>query len=330
MEIVNLLFIQGLASIFSICAVANDGPLCYSCDRIPRQRDCNTIVQCGPHEKCYGEHYVTSGGVQMFRSGCKDSSSCSQKKRSDFTLCKSCCSGNYCNIQTCDVPIKLGKRCLACDDVIDPHMCTRDILCDDDQICYTEEIYNANKEKRYRLGCAEKTSCGYVVAPQVGRRHVLTQSDSRVTSSYCGQCCDTAQNCNRELCRTGALGYDLILPPPLQYCYDYDTSQCSSLIGADPLSCDDRTVRFLICPRSCGVCSGAGGIPGIQTTTAVLPSTTAPPSGQCPSTFELQRCQVIDCAIGVCTDSRLRPLCHAYCSGSCLPVDCSNTKFANT
>ncbi|XP_033725824.1 uncharacterized protein LOC117315646 [Pecten maximus] len=272
MEIANLVYIQGWTSLFVVYVAAQNGPLCYNCDRIPKQRDCNTIVQCGPNEICYGEHYVTSGAIQMFRSGCRDAAHCSRrKKKSDLTLCKSCCTGDYCNLQTCDIPIKLGKRCLACDDVIDPQMCTRDIQCDDDQMCYAEEIYNANKEKRYRLGCAAKTSCGYLGVPQIGRRHVMTKSQSRATSSYCGQCCDTGHNCNRDLCRKDSIGYDLLIPPPLQNCFDYDSSRCSSLLGSDPTVCNDRTVRFLMCPRSCGVCLGAGGIPGFPTTIAVPP-----------------------------------------------------------
>ncbi|OWF47849.1 uncharacterized protein LOC110453858 [Mizuhopecten yessoensis] len=331
MDITVIYYYQAWASIFIAFVAAQSGPLCYNCDRLPKQRDCNTIVQCGPNERCYGEHYVTSGAVQMFRSGCKDTAHCSRKKKkSESTLCTSCCTRDYCNIQLCDRPIQLGKRCLACDDVIDPRMCTRDIQCDADQMCYAEEIYNVNKEKRYRLGCAPKLSCGYFGAPQIGRRHVTGSSHSRATTSYCGQCCDTGKNCNRDLCRTGAVGYDLLMPPPLQNCFDYDSSYCAGLIASDPLACNERTVRYLMCPRSCSVCSGAGGIPGNQATTAVQPKTTATPSGQCPPKFELQRCQVIDCAIGLCADPILRPLCPEYCSGLCIAVDCSNTKFANT
>ncbi|XP_060073448.1 uncharacterized protein LOC132553236 [Ylistrum balloti] len=333
MEISVITYIQGWASILIVAA--QNGPLCYNCDRLPKQRDCNTIVQCGPNESCYGEHYLVSGAIQVFRSGC--TAHCSgKKKKSDITLCKSCfqkaaksesrdqaVDSVKCDVERaarfCNVT-ELGKRCLACDDVIDPVMCTRDIQCDGDQMCYTEEIYNVNKEKRYRLGCAPKSSCGYLNTLQVGRRYVTSKSQSRATSSYCGQCCDTGRNCNRDLCRRDAVGYDLLFPPPLQNCFDYDSSQCASLKASDPLACNDRTVRYLMCPRSCGVCS----------ITTVKPSTTVTPTGQCPPKFELQRCQVIDCGIGLCANPVLRPLCADYCSGSCLAIDCSNTKFANT
>ncbi|XP_061180614.1 uncharacterized protein LOC133189228 [Saccostrea echinata] len=270
------------------------GPLCYSCLHVAHQRDCTRIVQCGPHEKCYGRRFITPDGLVYFSSGCESIAGCGARRsipqdksntllkavragNGDIQACDQCCDGDYCNLQLCDNPIQLKQRCLFCDDVIHPEDCNLSLQCDEDQICYTEHIY-VNDEKRFRMGCAPKSGC-IVATPSgppvsvVGKRNNELPFLDRYRKAlptdrkYCAKCC-TGPNCNRDLCTSRQVinQYQLVAPPPLVLCQDYDETSCrSGLVDAN--FCQDLVNKRLFCPRTCNTCSG-GGIP-LPVTTAI-------------------------------------------------------------
>ncbi|XP_060073447.1 uncharacterized protein LOC132553235 [Ylistrum balloti] len=243
------------------------GPLCYECDHMPHQRDCGKVVRCGSHESCYGMKYVTTDSIVFFRSGCKDTGLCGVGKRDDRTLCSQCCTGDFCNIQTCDQQITLQHRCFACEFVLNPTDCDLSKQCDVDEICYTEEVYNVNLEKRFRLGCAQISRCRSPPVLAVGKRgEDVSSRQTRVsslplTTSYCAKCC-SGENCNRDLCDGTDSGTDLIVPPALLLCFDYDEDGCRDLIGDDAAPCSDKKIKNMLCPRTCGTCTG--GSPSIN------------------------------------------------------------------
>ncbi|XP_062593535.1 uncharacterized protein LOC134255022 [Saccostrea cucullata] len=276
------------------------GPLCYSCLQVAHQRDCTHIVQCGPKEKCVGRKFITLDGLEYFSSGCATIAECgvhrSFKQDKSNTLsrsgpviaghdviktCDQCCDGNYCNLQLCDNPILLKQRCLRCDHVINPEDCNISLQCNEDQICYTEHIY-LNQEKRFRMGCTPKSSCLATTSSgsQVG---VLGKRDNELSflhryrmaspadRKYCAKCC-TGENCNRDLCTERHLvnQYQLLVPPPLVICQDYDDTSCRSGL-VDPTFCQDLVNRRLFCPRTCHTCGESGMLQPV--TTAI--STTA-------------------------------------------------------
>ncbi|OWF47850.1 uncharacterized protein LOC110453854 [Mizuhopecten yessoensis] len=269
-----ILCLVGLQYVYYVSAAL--GPLCYECDHMPHQRDCGKIVRCGSHESCYGMKYVTTDSHIFYRSGCKDTSTCGVGKRDDRTLCSSCCTSDFCNIQTCDQPIKLKHRCLACDYVISPTDCDLSRQCDDDETCYTEEVYNVNAEKRFRMGCTRTTSCRSPPPTLVGKRsgvsvRQIPSNSLPLTTSYCAECC-SGENCNRALCNGSSSGTDLLIPPALLLCFDYDEVACRLLIADDPAPCFDRKIKNMLCPRTCGTCTGGG--PGISVGSTLIPQVT--------------------------------------------------------
>ncbi|XP_033725821.1 uncharacterized protein LOC117315645 isoform X2 [Pecten maximus] len=302
------------------------GPLCYECDHMPHQRDCGKIVRCGSHESCYGLKYVTSDSHVFFRSGCKDTSTCGVGKRDDRTLCSSCCSKDFCNIQTCDQPVTLKHRCLACDYVIKPTDCDLSKQCDDDEICYTEEVYNVNSEKRFRLGCARTSSCRSPPPVLVGKRGDISQRQTNslpLTTSYCSKCC-SGENCNRQLCNGTDTGTDLLIPPALLVCFDYDEVACRQLIANDPAPCFDKKIKNMLCPRTCGTCTGGG--PGI-----VVGSTATP--GQVPGkTPSPGSCVDIGdrCGIDAATTTLICNISPQLCQKTCGICGGSTLKPAST
>ncbi|XP_062595655.1 uncharacterized protein LOC134257015 [Saccostrea cucullata] len=175
--------------------------------------------------------------------------------------CDQCCDGNYCNLQLCDNPIRLKHRCLRCDDVIIPEDCNISLQCDEDQICYTEHIY-VNKEKRFRMGCTTKSGC-VVATPSGAPVTVLGKRSNEIPflhryrkalpadHNYCAKCC-TGENCNRDLCTARPVinQYQLVAPPPLVPCKDYDETSCRSGL-VDSNFCQDQVNKRLFCPKTC-------------------------------------------------------------------------------
>ncbi|XP_048751716.1 uncharacterized protein LOC125663470 isoform X2 [Ostrea edulis] len=283
------------------------GPLCYSCLHVAHQRDCTRIVQCGSHQRCFGRRFLTPDGLIYFSSGCESIAGCGARRsynldhtntllqkaslragNGDIQACDQCCQGDYCNLQLCDIPIQLKQRCLFCDDVINPEDCNLSLQCDEDQYCYTEHIY-VNDEKRFRMGCAQKSGCIVAQEPVVGRRDSHgyrkappTESHGKAPSieryrkalptdrTYCAKCC-TGPNCNRDLCtsRTVINQYELSSPPPLVLCQDYDESACRNGL-TNPSFCQDQVNRQLHCPRTCNTCNGPP-IPPPATTITTTP-----------------------------------------------------------
>ncbi|VDH93408.1 Hypothetical predicted protein, partial [Mytilus galloprovincialis] len=230
------------------------GILCYQCDLLPHQRDCDRIVECGSNEECYGSRLISDDGLTKFRSGCRDKSVCTVRapifgKRAELIPCSQCCNTSYCNLETCDNHITSNsKRCLSCKYALTPEDCNLSIQCNTDEVCYTQAIIH-NQEKRYRLGCAHKNQCAARFDPVsggVGRR---------AASDYCGQCCD-GSNCNRELCTGKNIPHSkLTMPPPLSFCRDNSSSACAAHVN----ECSQDYYKYYQCPYTCKTC-GAGPI----------------------------------------------------------------------
>ncbi|CAG2186402.1 unnamed protein product [Mytilus edulis] len=93
------------------------GILCYQCDLLPHQRDCDRIVECGSNEVCTVRAPIFG-------------------KRAELIPCSQCCNTSYCNLETCDNHITSNsKRCLSCKYALTPEDCNLSIQCNTDEQC---------------------------------------------------------------------------------------------------------------------------------------------------------------------------------------------------
>ncbi|XP_071139941.1 uncharacterized protein [Mytilus edulis] len=312
-----------LASILSQQYV-RAGILCYQCDLLPHQRDCDRIVECGSNEECYGSRLISDDGLTKFRSGCRDKSVCTVRapifgKRAELIPCSQCCNTSYCNLETCDNHITSNsKRCLSCKYALTPEDCNLSIQCNTDEVCYTQAIIH-NQEKRYRLGCAHKNQCAARFDPVsggVGRR---------AASDYCGQCCD-GSNCNRELCTGKNIPHSkLTMPPPLSFCRDNSSSACAAHVN----ECSQDYYKYYQCPYTCKTC-GAGPI---ITNAPVATMTTATTVGPSTPTIDPNLCidfPGINCAPITCTVASIAKLCKKTCSLCSATTSPATTTIATT
>ncbi|KAL4216384.1 hypothetical protein ACF0H5_024111 [Mactra antiquata] len=291
--------------VFSVLLVAlfahvtqTKGPVCYSCSRLPHPWDCDTVVQCNEHEKCYVDAVVSVSGVLLYTSGCASEAKCASAiKREiagnvthdiigemknvtndvtaledDIITCSRCCSdGDFCNHDLCDTSFQTPhpdqQYCLFCPNVLNPSDCDHVVLCNVNEFCYTEYIL-LNGEPRYRLGCVPKRSCDltniFQSAALVGRKREL-QVD---TSAYCGTCCK-GTNCNGVLCNqgnttpNGSNEFTMInAPSRTDLCYDLSLMDCFDDIRDNSSLCKIPAYSNYACRQSCGHCASTTTKPG--------------------------------------------------------------------
>ncbi|OWF38884.1 uncharacterized protein LOC110465749 [Mizuhopecten yessoensis] len=280
-----------LSTVLLFGGVFSNGKVCYECYHMSHPRDCNNVVECGSHQVCYVNRYVTSDAHVYYNSGCLSYNSCyshhgrresepASNTKVDVTAtgirrnnpashpdCSSCCHHDFCNTNLCETHKvnSTKKRCMSCDSVEHLSDCQTVRGCDEDEMCYTSYYLHTFGEKRFRLGCMRNNTCNQGGAVHIGE------------TQFCSKCC-IGENCNRELCK------DAATPPPITtpgtttlVCEDDPNRPCiPSLL---PTICADSVFRNF-CMKSCGLCGG-GFIgqtsPGVTTSITSAPvSTTAP------------------------------------------------------
>lgn len=186
--------------IYVIGLVCGSGPLCMECQSEAVPSSCNTVVQCGPHEKCLLRKYENERGMVLYHSGCMDTRQCAffdtnktvvqRSTKREITLCMECCDGNYCNSGGCNAPGFSTIQghppvCYICPNISNPTSCSHIDRCKAGETCF---IHKAS-QGHFSMGCKATQSCHN------------THSDN-----VCTTCCHS-DFCNRQ-CHTTSSGHN--------------------------------------------------------------------------------------------------------------------------
>ncbi|XP_033726228.1 WAP, Kazal, immunoglobulin, Kunitz and NTR domain-containing protein 1-like [Pecten maximus] len=181
--------------IYQIGIVYGTGPLCMECQREAVPSSCDTVVQCGPHEKCLLRQYENERGMVLYQSGCVDSMQCAnfatnrtavrRSTKREVTLCFECCDDDYCNSGGCNAPGFSAIKghppvCFMCQDVKSPDECRHIDRCGTGEVCYIHNISPGH----YQMGCKATQSCQSM--------HSHNSCTACCTSDFCNRQCHTS------------------------------------------------------------------------------------------------------------------------------------------
>ncbi|XP_063436367.1 uncharacterized protein LOC134717804 [Mytilus trossulus] len=120
------------------------GQLCLNCKAVPQPLDCTDVVECGTHESCYTQRFITYDGITLFNVGCRDHDQCKAnpgRSVGDVNICTRCCNNtDMCNLdQLCSSEAFAPKAghvlCFSCPySLVQPTQCHRITLCGQDQV----------------------------------------------------------------------------------------------------------------------------------------------------------------------------------------------------
>ncbi|XP_069102867.1 uncharacterized protein [Argopecten irradians] len=192
--------------------VTDGGQICGICSHIPDPSNCDKVGECGDHEECVVQRYLSSAGFQYYDVGCYSSVSCQTLKgkredllahspslrSSDIHLCSSCCNdtklcnviNGHCNSQALDLTGRI--ICYSCDYMTSPGQCDKVTSCSSDEQCYIEERKNGLSGTLLwtsRCGNGPSTcQSPNISLPTVGKKR---------SSATCSECC-SYNLCNNQ------------------------------------------------------------------------------------------------------------------------------------
>ncbi|XP_060569697.1 uncharacterized protein LOC132728102, partial [Ruditapes philippinarum] len=110
-------------------------------------------------------------------------------------------------------------QCLSCDNVVEARDCQRLATCGSHEICYVQRKIGTNLKQYYVLGCIDRNVClgqqasmfamgkrdtSNSLSLQVESRAIQSRDkntrDSNGDMNLCTQCCDSGDECNKDLC----------------------------------------------------------------------------------------------------------------------------------
>ncbi|XP_052084328.1 uncharacterized protein LOC127721604 [Mytilus californianus] len=199
-------------SLWLMITVANAKRRCLEGVRLTSPLDTDIVTECGDHEICSVERYVTNDGLILFNVGCEDRQLCARNnpsivrpiigkplvgKRESTIICHHCCDDkDLCNMNMCGVAVTLpigSNICYDCPLAMDANKCNHISLCDQDSACSIKQTRNLIGQPRWTHGCSEKSQCAKIA-----------QSNPQ---GICSFCCDT------DLCNRNCTIKSTIAPP---------------------------------------------------------------------------------------------------------------------
>ncbi|XP_071138664.1 uncharacterized protein [Mytilus edulis] len=199
---------------------------CLEGVRLTSPLDTTIVTECGDHEVCAVERYVTNDGIIFYNVGCKDRQLCIANplgpgKGDETFICRHCCDDkDLCNMNQCGARVNLpvgSTICYSCPLAMDANKCNHITLCDRDSACSIKQTQNLIGKPRWSHGCSEKTQCA-----------TIAQSNPQ---GICSFCCDT------ELCNRNCTIRSTIAPPP--------TTTTTTMAPTTPIT---RTIKSLKAP----------------------------------------------------------------------------------
>ncbi|XP_063438620.1 uncharacterized protein LOC134719557 [Mytilus trossulus] len=198
-------------SVLLMITSANAKIRCLEGVRLTSPLDTTIVTECGDHEICSVERYVTNDGIILYNVGCKDRQYCIANplgkritnplglgKRAETVICRHCCEDkDLCNMNQCGARVNLpigSTICYSCPLAMDANKCNHITLCDQDNACSIKQTQNLIGKPRWSHGCSEKTQCATIALSN--------------PQGICSFCCDT------ELCNRNCTIRSTIAPPP--------------------------------------------------------------------------------------------------------------------
>ncbi|XP_062579675.1 uncharacterized protein LOC134241656 [Saccostrea cucullata] len=194
---------------------------CFSCpDRIAYPRDCPFVTQCGDHEICYIDQFITPDGHIFYRSGCRSKSICGLNGKRDapgvrrqvgeggeIKTCEECCNSDHCNYGGCGQPAlpPMGKRGPICYNCFQQQIedgCNKVTVCPEDCECHIMRAPGVQYDLAYTTGCVRKSTCQASGHAVVGRgmsehNYNLAPREVEKRAGFCFTCCPNDM-CNRN------------------------------------------------------------------------------------------------------------------------------------
>ncbi|KAL4216365.1 hypothetical protein ACF0H5_024092 [Mactra antiquata] len=268
--------------VFTFASTVYSGQICLSGIDLVSPQDANLVVECGPHETCYLEKYVTPNGFVLSKVGCKDTQYCgaSSIASPNIGVCSECCSDDLCAPTLCKNggwPTGTGPICYHCQNPLtDPANCPSIKTCGRDGSC---GVFKESTGK-YTVQCMEKAICA-----------------SHYSTSTCALCCTT------NLCNTNCTQHVITTPPTTAQPTTLPATPApttQTMAATTPACVDDPTCPPLLqtfqnagkdictqpsfkyfCNKTCSLC------PGMTTTP--------------PTTTKMNVCSLSPCIHGTCS-----------------------------
>ncbi|CAG2198162.1 IGSF9B [Mytilus edulis] len=131
---------------------ANAKIRCLEGVRLTSPLDTTIVTECGDHEICSVERYVTNDGIILYNVGCKDRQYCIANplgklgvgKRAETVICRHCCEDkDLCNMNQCGARVNLpvgSTICYKCPLAMDANKCNHITLCDRDSVINVQQL----------------------------------------------------------------------------------------------------------------------------------------------------------------------------------------------
>ncbi|XP_045193060.1 uncharacterized protein LOC123549216 isoform X2 [Mercenaria mercenaria] len=166
---------------------------CLQCDEVPLPNLCEEVGECGAHEVCAVEQYVTAAGSFRYRQSCRDKLECGSVqsglgKRNELLTCSECCHGDLCNAAGCGekgFDLAFGPICYACPLQIGTGSCSKIQQCGRDKYCSIHPVTRLGApDNLFETKCTEQNMCA-------ARDEIDSSAIVGRKRSTCSVCCNS-------------------------------------------------------------------------------------------------------------------------------------------
>ncbi|XP_053373291.1 uncharacterized protein LOC128546006 isoform X2 [Mercenaria mercenaria] len=132
-------------------------------------------------------------------------------------------------ILLCFVSSCYGIKCFECQNLPDPRDCSKLMVCNSDEICFTDQVVLASGNVSFNSGCLPKSQCVSISTALIGKRSAKIVNTRSTDSLMCRECC-VGDFCNMKGCGT----HEIPIKQRGPYCYTCDIQ--------NPKDCTNVTV----------------------------------------------------------------------------------------
>ncbi|XP_052255772.1 coadhesin-like isoform X3 [Dreissena polymorpha] len=144
----------------------------------------------------------------------------------------------------CMIRVSECIECFSCQNIADPNECRNTSQCSSGQQSCSLQIFQADSELRYTMGCQNNQLCSSLA---VNPHSIIGRSVQARQQYICHECCST-DRCNENLC---------FHKKPSE-CTDDETLDCARLNTLFNVCADVHHAK-ITCPKFCGLCQLVDG-----------------------------------------------------------------------